>query len=174
MSSISPTTILRTSGRARKVLLATFGTLGDILGRRAVLLAGARDAARLAKIVGPGELVREHAPHAMLFPRSAGVVHHGGVGTTAEALRAGRPQLVVPFFGDQPDHASRIERLGIGVALKLSRYDVRRATAALQAITQGDCATRAARFATAMSTERGVAAVADWVERFGGRDPAAA
>ncbi len=102
------------------------------------------------------------------------MVHHGGVGTTAEALRAGRPQIVVPFFGDQPDHASRIERLGIGVALRLSRYDVRRAIDALSEITRCDYATRAARFAAAMSTERGVEAVADWVERAGGRDEAAA
>lgn len=44
----------------------------------------------------------EGAPHDWLFPRMAAIVHHGGAGTTAAAIRAGKPQVVVPFFGDQP------------------------------------------------------------------------
>jgi UDP:flavonoid glycosyltransferase YjiC (YdhE family) len=43
----------------------------------------------------------ESAPHEWLFPRVSCVVHHGGAGTTAAALRAGVPSVVVPFFGDQ-------------------------------------------------------------------------
>lgn len=54
------------------------------------------------------------APHDWLFPRMAGVVHHGGAGTTAAALRAGRPNLVVPFFGDQPFWGKRVHKLGAG------------------------------------------------------------
>jgi len=41
-------------------------------------------------------------PHSWLFPKMAAIVHHGGAGTTAAALRAGIPSVVVPFFGDQP------------------------------------------------------------------------
>ncbi len=44
----------------------------------------------------------ESAPHDWLFPRMAAIVHHGGAGTTAAAIRAGKPQVIVPFFGDQP------------------------------------------------------------------------
>ncbi|WP_288929735.1 glycosyltransferase [uncultured Maritimibacter sp.] len=44
----------------------------------------------------------EGAPHDWLFPRMAAIVHHGGAGTTAAAIRAGKPQVIVPFFGDQP------------------------------------------------------------------------
>jgi sterol 3beta-glucosyltransferase len=40
--------------------------------------------------------------HSWLFPRMATVVHHGGAGTTAAGLRAGIPNVVIPFFGDQP------------------------------------------------------------------------
>jgi rhamnosyltransferase subunit B len=53
----------------------------------------------------------------MLFPRASVIVHHGGVGTTGQALRAGVPQLIIPFFGDQADNAARVARLGIARAL---------------------------------------------------------
>ncbi|HZB08985.1 MAG TPA: glycosyltransferase [Rubrobacter sp.] len=60
-------------------------------------------------------LVRE-APHDWVLPRVASVVHHGGAGTTAEGLRAGRPTVVVPAGGDQPFWGRRMERLGVGPA----------------------------------------------------------
>jgi sterol 3beta-glucosyltransferase len=58
----------------------------------------------------------EAAPHDWLFPRVAAVVHHGGAGTTAMSLRAGRPSIVCPFFGDQPFWAKRIHELHAGPA----------------------------------------------------------
>ncbi|GGY18190.1 glycosyltransferase [Streptomyces djakartensis] len=61
-------------------------------------------------------LVVGDTPHDWLFPRTAAVVHHGGAGTTASALRAGRPSLVCPFFGDQPYWAARVRELGAGPA----------------------------------------------------------
>src|SRR5690606_18098906 len=54
------------------------------------------------------------APHDWLFPRMAAVVHHGGAGTTAAGLRAGRPTVVCPFFGDQPFWGRRVHALGAG------------------------------------------------------------
>ena len=54
------------------------------------------------------------APFQQLFPRCAGVVHHGGIGTTARALAAGRPQVVVPICFDQMDNAARVQSLGVG------------------------------------------------------------
>lgn len=56
----------------------------------------------------------EGAPHDWLFPRVRAVVHHGGAGSTAAGLRAGRPTLVVPFLGDQPFWGARVHRLGAG------------------------------------------------------------
>jgi len=53
-------------------------------------------------------------PHGRLFPRCAAVVHHGGVGTTTTALRAGVPQLIVPHTADQPDWGHRVHRAGLG------------------------------------------------------------
>lgn len=59
-------------------------------------------------------LITGYAPYSELFPQARVIVHHGGIGTTAQALRAGRPQLIAPYFVDQPDNAARVERLGCG------------------------------------------------------------
>ena len=58
----------------------------------------------------------EQAPHDWLFERMAAIVHHGGAGTTAAALRAGKPAVIVPFFGDQPVWGRRVHELGAGAA----------------------------------------------------------
>ena len=54
------------------------------------------------------------APFSRLFPRCAAVVHHGGIGTVAQGLAAGVPQLVMPMSHDQPDNGARLRRLGVG------------------------------------------------------------
>src|SRR5262249_35745081 len=83
------------------------------LGGRAVLLVG-RHADRPVTEALPGSiLVVDYAPHAPLFRRARAIVHHGGIGTTAQALRAGRPMLVVPHAHDQQDNARRVARLGV-------------------------------------------------------------
>ncbi|GAB5520465.1 MAG: glycosyltransferase [Rhodothermales bacterium] len=58
--------------------------------------------------------VIDGAPHHRLFPRMKAVVHHGGAGTTAAGLRAGRPSILIPFFGDQPFWGWRVASLGVG------------------------------------------------------------
>jgi UDP:flavonoid glycosyltransferase YjiC (YdhE family) len=55
------------------------------------------------------------APFRQLLPLCAAVVHHGGIGTTAAALTAGTPQLILPLAWDQPDNAARVQRLGVGI-----------------------------------------------------------
>jgi sterol 3beta-glucosyltransferase len=60
--------------------------------------------------------VVEAVPHAWLFPRTVGVVHHGGAGTTAAGLLAARPTLVCPVLGDQGFWAQRVKDLGVGPA----------------------------------------------------------
>lgn len=61
-------------------------------------------------------LAVEQAPHALLFPLAKGIVHHGGVGTMAAALKSGKPQLIIPFSVDQPFWANRLH--GMGYAIK--------------------------------------------------------
>jgi UDP:flavonoid glycosyltransferase YjiC (YdhE family) len=87
------------------------------LDRRAVLLTGLYRQNRLPPALPPGVFALDYAPHALLFPRAAATVHHGGIGTVGEGLRAGRPMLVMPFAHDQPDNAARVERLGVARVL---------------------------------------------------------
>jgi UDP:flavonoid glycosyltransferase YjiC (YdhE family) len=90
------------------------------LNRRAVLVAGS-DAPTLRAQLPSTMTAVEWASFPGLFSSAAAVVHPGGVGTTAQALRAGVPQLVVPFAHDQFDNANRVRRLGCGRVLRRSR-----------------------------------------------------
>ncbi|WP_409484522.1 glycosyltransferase [Arsenicicoccus dermatophilus] len=86
-------------------------------GVRAVVLRGHADldpAPHLPAQTRDDVLVVDRAPHAWLLPRCAAVVGHGGAGTTAAALHAGVPQLVVPHMGDQPYWGRRVHELGVG------------------------------------------------------------
>lgn len=80
------------------------------LSRRAILLTGQEmDIPKNESV-----FTAHYAPHSLLFPRGSHIIHHGGVGTTTQALRAGVPQLIVPHLGDQWDNAERIKRRGVG------------------------------------------------------------
>src|SRR5690606_2361785 len=66
-------------------------------------------------------LWQDYVPLRALLPHVAALAHHGGIGTTAEALRAGTPQLVVPLAHDQFDNAARVRALGVGASLHARR-----------------------------------------------------
>ena len=72
------------------------------------------DWANFGAIEMPKEVFRlKYAPHHWLFPHMAAVVHHGGAGTAAEALRAELPSVTVPFYLDQPFWGQRLYELGV-------------------------------------------------------------
>lgn len=84
-------------------------------------------------------------PHGWLFPRMAGLVHHGGAGTTAAGLRSGVPSVAVPAMFDQPYHARRLATLGVGPAhVPLHRLTAGRLAALVVALTGGSHTERAA------------------------------
>ena len=66
--------------------------------------------------------VAEYAPYSALFPRASLVVHQGGVGTTAQCLRAGKPMLIMPYSHDQPDNARRMRRLEVAESITKRGY----------------------------------------------------
>jgi len=101
------------------------------LGVRAVLLTGGFER-NMPRQVGIDTLVIGRAPHQLLFPRAAVVVHPGGAGTLAQALRSGRPMLVVPHAHDQPDNAARVVRLGVARTVRQHRYRGARVARELQ------------------------------------------
>ncbi|HEY5413156.1 MAG TPA: glycosyltransferase [Caulobacteraceae bacterium] len=136
------------------------------LGMRAVLLVGREDEARLGRLASKDVLVAGYAPHSLVFPRTAAVIHHGGIGTVGQALRAGRPQLVCPLLGDQMDNAERLVRLGVARRLDHKRFTAARAEAALAELL-GDEAVgdRAARLGVQVAAEDGAGFVADRIVR---------
>ncbi|OCK78638.1 glycosyltransferase family 1 protein [Lepidopterella palustris CBS 459.81] len=81
---------------------------------RAVISKGWGGFATYNKGIPPEVFVVGNVPHDWLFPRVSCVVHHGGAGTTAAGLLAGKPTVVVPFFGDQPFWGSVIAKAGAG------------------------------------------------------------
>jgi len=100
---------------------------------RAVLLVG-RQPGNIPRSLPPNVIAIDSAPHDQLFPRAAVVVHQGGVGTTGQAMRSGRPELVVPHAHDQPDNAYRVKNLGIARVLYPKRYTAPRVVAELKAL----------------------------------------
>jgi rhamnosyltransferase subunit B len=86
------------------------------LGLRCIVLTKYRG--QLPAELPPSMLHSTFAPFQKLFPLCSAVVHHGGIGTTAKALAAGVPQLIVPFGFDQKDNAARVERLGAGLSVR--------------------------------------------------------
>lgn len=125
-----------------------------LLKRRAVLLAG--EGAGAYGTMSPDVLAIPSAPYHLLFPRCAAVVHSGGIGTTAQVLRAGVPQIVAPFAHDQYDNAARIERMGVGSRCKRTARAPELA-ATVSRLTDNDATKRrAAQAGAAIRAENGV------------------
>jgi len=103
-------------------------------------------------------LLLDQAPHDWLFPRMAAIVHHGGSGTTASALAAGRPQVICPFVADQPFWAARAHAVGVAPPpqpqRRLTAFGL--AEAILQAVTGGRMAARADDLGARIRAEDGV------------------
>lgn len=110
-------------------------------------------------------------PHGWLFPRMAANVHHGGAGTTAAALLAGRPSLVVPFAVDQPFWGLRVQELGVGPApIARRKLDQVGLTQGLtRMITDRAMQDKAAALGRVMAREDGVAAAVGVFDRFAER-----
>jgi rhamnosyltransferase subunit B len=76
----------------------------------------------------------DYAPFSELLPKCAALVHHGGIGTTSQALAAGVPQLVMPLAHDQHDNAARVRALGAGMELSPKSYKPKKVAEVLTAL----------------------------------------
>jgi UDP:flavonoid glycosyltransferase YjiC (YdhE family) len=136
------------------------------LGRRVLVIAGRDDARELGVAPDENVLIRGYAPHSAVFSRAAAILHHGGAGTSAQALRSGRPQMIVPLFADQPDNAARVARLGVARVLPRRRFSTARAERDLRALLEQPAyGQRAREVAAAIALEDGAAEAARIVER---------
>lgn len=134
----------------------------QLLGRRALLLLGPNAP---PPDLPPNILALDYAPYSQVFPRAAVVVHQGGIGTTAQCLRAGVPMLVMPFSFDQPDNAHRLVKLGVARTLSRASYSSRRAAAELVHLLREELYRRNIReIARTLRDEDGAATGADAIE----------
>jgi UDP:flavonoid glycosyltransferase YjiC (YdhE family) len=134
------------------------------LGVRAVLLTGGF-ARNRPDDLPPNVLLVDRAPHQLLFPRASAVVHQCGAGTTAQALRAGHPTLLVPHGHDQFDNARRVRKLGVARTVFPKDYRAERVARDLHALlTEPSYRERAAATAAVVREERGAEAAADVIE----------
>jgi len=119
-------------------------------------------------------------PFREIFPRCAAVVHHGGIGTTAEALAAGTPQLIMPLGFDQLDNGDRVRRFGVGLhtgpkhrlltnAATARASDVAEVAAALQELLKPEMRERCRVFAKRLANENAIGTAAGWVEKLAER-----
>ena len=133
------------------------------LNRRAVLLMG--------KNAPPENLSEDiiavgYAPYSQIFPHACAIVHQGGIGTTAGALQAGCPTLIMPYSHDQPDNAARVERLGTSRTIPRKQYLASRVAKELrQLLDNPNYATKAAEIGRIIQLENGVGVACDAIER---------
>ena len=106
-----------------------------------------------------------YAPFSRIYPRCAAVIHHGGIGTTAQGLQAGVPQMIAPWGADQFFHGAQITRLGTGRWMTRRAYRPGRATKTLRALLTMPRYRQAAQaIAAQIASEDGVATLCDAIE----------
>ncbi|HVC45974.1 MAG TPA: glycosyltransferase [Terracidiphilus sp.] len=132
------------------------------LGVRAVLLIGTDARNRPQQALPETICVAEYAPYSALLPKARMVVHQGGVGTTAQCLRAGKPMLMMPYSHDQPDNARRMRRLGVSRTIEKSDYTTERVARKVRGmLDEPEFAENARKAAAQLAREDGVKAACD-------------
>ena len=113
----------------------------------------------------------QSAPHARLFPYTKGVVHHGGVGTMAAALKAGVPQQIIPFSVDQPFWADRLYRLGYGLKpLKEKTLSTDDLVNSFILMNDHEVQTRAKQIGSEIHAEKGNERIVEYLEKLKSTD----
>lgn len=134
--------------KQRAVLSTGWGGLSELEGSDDVMFVG-------------------DVPHSWLFPKMAAVVHHGGPGTTAEGLRAGIPQLVVPFLSDQPFWGHHVARAGVGPKMiPIGEISADKVAAALTAMSDPAMRARAEAVGAKVRAEPGADGAARAMEQY--------
>lgn len=135
------------------------------LGERALICSGWSDFSRVAH--SDHVKVVSAVNYARVFPACRAIVHHGGSGTTAAALRAGVPALILWTAGDQPFWAAQLRRLKVGTGRRFSSTTRESLIADLREILSPECAERAREVATRMTpAAESVARSVDLLEKF--------
>jgi len=136
-----------------------------LLGRRAVLLIG-DERNQLRESLPPEIIAVNYAPFEALLAGACAMVHHGGVGTTSNGLRAGIPTLIVPFAFDQPDNAAHAARLGCSRTLPRAKYHATGVARELDILlTKPEHTSKARETSRLLRMENGAGVAADLIEQ---------
>lgn len=138
------------------------------VGRRGVLARGWSGAQGNIPALPDHVYVLDKVSHSWLFPRVEAVVHHGGAGTTAAGLRAGKPTLIVPHMADQPFWGRRVYELGVGPKpLPRTKLTLDALTERLRTLlTDSRIQANAAALGERIRAERGVERAVAWIQVF--------
>ncbi len=117
-----------------------------------------------APYAGPDVIGTGFVPHDWLFARAAAVIHHGGAGTTARALKHGRAMLMETHGFDQPYNARCVRRLGVGCEIPSHKLTPKRLRAGLERVLSRDVVARAAEVGARVAAEDGVTRACEMVE----------
>lgn len=159
--------IVFTPGSANRQAPAFFRAAiaaAERMGRRALLLS--RFPEQLPSDLPATVHHSSWVPLARVLPRCAAIVHHGGVGTCAQGLAAGIPQLLMPMGFDQPDNALRLQRLGVGTFLPPRRFTAKRVELSLRRLLGSqEVAAACHRYGEETRARNGIALTCDVLER---------
>lgn len=107
----------------------------------------------------------QYAPFSQLLPRCAALVHHGGIGTTAQALATGTPQIVMPLSFDQFDNADRSERLGAAAVIPLKYFRPKKIAEVIEQMTSPPATDRSRQIAAKFRGHDGLEQACEWIEK---------
>lgn len=148
-----------------------FATAAEVcqrLGRRGVLMTKYPD--QLPKTLPPGVRHFGFVPFSKLLPRTAALVHHGGIGTCGQGLACGLPQIVMPMAYDQLDNGTRLARLGVGAVIPVEKFKTTRVAAALgELLSSADVRERCQEYASRCDGTASLDAATDLIERLDAR-----
>lgn len=135
------------------------------LGCRAVFLTGRHARISLPEYPHEQIFIAQYAPYSQVFPHAAAIVHAGGIGTIALALKARRPMLLVPTVFDQPDNARRARKMRIARILDPAHYTSDTVCRELrELLSNPDYARHAAGIGSRVDAEDGVASACERIE----------
>lgn len=130
-----PDPLIYTPGSANKHGRSFFKEAAEAsqeLGRPAIFLT--RYPEQLPPSLPKGVTHFPYMPLSRLLPHAAALIHHGGIGTCSQALRAGTPQLIQPLAFDQFDNAARVKKLGVGRIIRKRTFKASNIATGLQAL----------------------------------------
>ena len=135
----------------------------QMLERRGILLSRHRE--HVPQNLPKEILYVEFSPFGQLLPRCAAIVHHGGIGTSAQGMAAGIPQLVAAMAHDQPDNGRRLKRLGVAEVISARRFSAQRGADAMRRLLDDEHRQACGKIRQLCLSDNPFDKTIDWIEQ---------